>query len=108
MPGSRSILEKLIQAGADIDAVSSDGITLLMKQVNTSSLPTLLNLLDMGADPTIVSKEGITFIKLVDIWLRRNPEDKAAFEPVFRKLKEKGHDVNALRRQAEKTGWQTS
>lgn len=103
---SKEVLQKLLNEGADINTPDAYGISLLMASITRAQVPFLLDLLDLGADPTIVSKDGITFIKLVDIWLRRNPEDKAAFEPVFRKLKEKGYDVGDLRRQAAETGWE--
>lgn len=57
----RAVLERLVQSGANIDAINSDGYTALMDSVISSALNSnnaIEPLLMLGADPLIATKYG--------------------------------------------------
>ena len=60
----RSIVDYLIAAGADPNALDSSGVAALHRAVRTRSSSAVRALLDNGADPTMMNKRGSTPLHL--------------------------------------------
>jgi len=58
--GSEDTVRRLIDAGADVNAVDEDGRTPLHDAARTSSGYTIRKLIDAGADVNAVDKDGRT------------------------------------------------
>ena len=62
--GRISIMEALVQHGADINAHGEDGYTPLHEAIGQEHWLAALRLLEMGADPTIKDDDGYTPLAL--------------------------------------------
>jgi len=58
--GHNNVIEKLLAAGADIDAVSPNGTTALMLAARGGSMTSYETLLKAGADPRILNEANIS------------------------------------------------
>ena len=58
--GSIDLVERLLQHGADVDAVDNDGVTPLMRASFGGHLRVVQLLLTRGADTSLRDRDGIT------------------------------------------------
>lgn len=81
--GNTKIIRLLVESGADINAVSVNGVTVLMLTCISSNATTVEYLLKNGADPNIVADKGITALLITKI--NPSPEEKSKIESVLKR-----------------------
>lgn len=89
-----AIIEYLISAGADPNALDMDGVTPLHRAVRTRSMPAVRALLGGGANPAVPNKSGSTALRLAQLTTGRggsgSPHAKAQQAAIIELLREQG------------------